>query len=112
MNLQEKIQRHRKQKKWSQSELAKVLGISRDAVSKYERGDMTPSVEVVRRLAEVFEVSLDYLLGEQEGAVLDKKALSRLEAIAQLADQEREALYAVIDAYLRDSHARKAYALP
>lgn len=62
MQLGEKLASIRKEKKLSQTAVAEAVGISRDAISKYERGDIVPSVENARKIAEVLGVSLDYLV--------------------------------------------------
>lgn len=46
----------------SQEELAEKLYISRQAISKWETGEATPDVDKLVQLAEIFEVSLDYLV--------------------------------------------------
>ncbi len=62
MTLGEKIQKHRKEKSMSQEELAALLGVSRQAVSKWELNDTIPDTENVIQLGKILEVSLDYLL--------------------------------------------------
>lgn len=47
---------------WSQAELAQRLRVSTSAVGMYEQGRREPSIETVIALAELFEVSTDYLL--------------------------------------------------
>ncbi len=48
-------------------------------VGKYERGDAIPSLEVAKKIAGAFEVSLDYLVGEGQNASFDKKTLKRIQ---------------------------------
>lgn len=66
MTLNEKIQYYRKQKKMSQEELAAVVGVSRQAVSKWELGDATPEVDKLVALARAFGVTTDELLSPEE----------------------------------------------
>lgn len=66
MNLAEKIMRLRKENGWSQEELAEKLGISRQSVSKWESASSVPDLDKVIRLSEIFEVSTDYLLKEND----------------------------------------------
>lgn len=66
MKLSEKIYRHRKQLGISQEELADRLGVTRQAVSKWELGSSLPELETVVALARTFGVSTDYLLSEEE----------------------------------------------
>ena len=47
----------------TQSEAAKYVGVSRQAFSNYERGQRVPSVDVLIKLAELYQVSLDELVG-------------------------------------------------
>ena len=54
----------RKEKDWSQSVLATKSGVSREMIGKYERGEAVPSIEAAKKVADAFEVSLDYLVGE------------------------------------------------
>lgn len=62
MILAEKITKLRKQNGWSQEELAIKLGVSRQSVSKWESTASIPDLERIIKLAEIFEVSTDYLL--------------------------------------------------
>ena len=65
MILAEKITRLRKQKGWSQEELASRLNISRQSVSKWESTASIPDLDKIIKLSEVFDVSTDYLLKEE-----------------------------------------------
>ncbi|RHR29793.1 XRE family transcriptional regulator [Clostridium sp. AF19-22AC] len=62
MTIGEKIQRCRKEQKMSQEDLASRLGVSRQAVSKWELNESVPDTENVVELGRIFRVSLDYLL--------------------------------------------------
>lgn len=63
MTLGEQILKIRKRKKLSQDTLAEKIGISRVAIGNYERGDRSPTAEVIVELAKGLEVSADILLG-------------------------------------------------
>ena len=54
----------RKRNKLSQSELAELLGVTNKAVSKWEKGDSIHEISTLISIAELFEVSLDYLVNE------------------------------------------------
>lgn len=56
----------RKEYGWTQAELANKLNISQQAVSKYEKGERDPDIDVLLRIANIFNVSTDYLLGLSE----------------------------------------------
>lgn len=75
MTFGEKLQRLRQQKGLSQDALSEMLGVTRQAVSKWERDETMPEVEKVLRISEIFEVSLDVLLKDtpQPERPADKK---------------------------------------
>lgn len=56
----------RKKKDLTQKQVAKKLGIHWTTYTKYETGDSDPSSEMLSRLADFFDVSIDYLLGRDE----------------------------------------------
>ena len=62
MILADKITDLRKKNGWSQEELANQLGVSRQAVSKWESSSSIPDLDKIIRMSNIFEVSTDYLL--------------------------------------------------
>ncbi len=63
----------RKQNGFTQKDVAKELGITVSAYGNYELGQRQPTPEMLCKLADVFEVSVDYLLGrEKENALVRK----------------------------------------
>ncbi len=62
MNIADRIQQLRKVKGISQEELADQIGVSRQAISKWESEQTSPDIEKVMRLSEYFDVTTDYLL--------------------------------------------------
>lgn len=56
---------------WSQVELAERLKVSKQAVSNWENDNIQPSVEMLTRLADVFRVTTDYILGRENIPRLD-----------------------------------------
>ena len=49
-----------------QSELANILMTTQATIGKYERGDLEPNLDFLKKLADFFEVSTDYLLGRED----------------------------------------------
>ena len=66
MTFGEKIQKLRKETGLSQEELSYQLGVSRQAISKWERDNGYPEIEKIIRMSKLFNVSLDYLLNEED----------------------------------------------
>ena len=67
MTLGQRIQKGRKEAGLSQEELAEQLGVSRQAVSRWENDNGYPEMEKIIRLSQIYQVSLDYLVGKLFG---------------------------------------------
>ena len=65
MNFAEKMIELRRQQNLSQQDLADRLGVSRQAISRWETGAVQPTADSVRGLAQVLQVSTDYLLNDE-----------------------------------------------
>ncbi|HUY49677.1 MAG TPA: helix-turn-helix transcriptional regulator [Streptosporangiaceae bacterium] len=94
----------------SQAELASKLGSDARQVSRYENGKVAPSLEAAVRIAETFNITLDYLLIpdaprrplRSPGGPIDAK----LADLAHLTDDERATILAVIDAITTKARLR------
>jgi len=109
VNIGERLMRLRKAKNWSQDKLAKEIDSSRVMIGNYERGDNSPSVEVIIKLARIFDVSVDYLLGEGKLPTLDKDLLRRIEDIEKLDDATKQHLFFLIDNVIQNYKTKKAF---
>jgi len=105
----ERIIQLRKARNWSQDDLAKEINASRVMVGKYERADSSPSIDVIVKLAEAFDVSVDYLLGVGLHARYSKDVLERVDDIENLPEDERQRIFDYIDLVTRDYQAKRAY---
>lgn len=110
INIGERVIQLRKAKNWSQDELAKKIEASRVMIGKYERSDNSPSIEVIVKLAKVFNVSVDFLLGEGINAAYDKEMVKRLDELETLPAPEKEQIFHYIDLVVRDYKTKKTYA--
>lgn len=63
LSLSENIARLRRERSMTQEQLAEALGVSFAAVSKWERGAATPELNLIAEMADLFEVSVDALIG-------------------------------------------------
>lgn len=66
MELSEKLQQLRKQKGFTQEELAEKLYVSRTAISKWESGRGYPSIDSLKAISKLFSISIDELLSSEE----------------------------------------------
>ena len=91
--LSDNIQKYRKEKGWSQEELAVRLNVVRQTVSKWERGISVPDAELLLQLAELLEVSVSTLLGIEEKNWRADALAEELAAVnAELARRNRRAV--------------------
>ncbi|HEX2561792.1 helix-turn-helix domain-containing protein [Phenylobacterium sp.] len=65
--LAQRLAELRKQRGWSLDELARVSGVSRPTLSRLERGEVSPTAQVLVRLAAAFGITMSRLLAEVEG---------------------------------------------
>lgn len=109
MTLGQQITALRKKKGISQADLGKRVETSGDIIGRYERDEVKPSIEVVIRMADVLEVSLDFLVGKTD-MELDSSTLNRIREVSKLPEPDKQQVFLVVDALIRDFKAKKAYA--
>lgn len=82
----------RKEKNMTQKVLASRLGLATSAICSYEAGARYPSYEILIKIAGIFRVSTDYLLGLEEKRYIDVSELSEedIEILIMLADSLRK----------------------
>jgi transcriptional regulator with XRE-family HTH domain len=73
MNIGSIITQLRKEKGVSRDDLGTIVGTSGAVIGRYEREEITPSVEIANKIAQALNVSLDYLVGNNSVMVKDKK---------------------------------------
>lgn len=109
MTFGERLMQVRKKKNLSQSEVGKKININGDAVGRYERNEVRPTIEMATKLAQALEVSLDFLAGNTD-IELDKAALNRIQEVTQFNEEEKNHIYITLDAMIRDFKNKHAYA--
>ena len=101
----EKLRILRKNKGWSQGQLGKKIGADLQRISKYERGVMLPTMELMVRIAKAFDVSVDFLIRDDRetavGKIKNQKLLEQLEAINDLPDEDLETVVSFLDAFIK-----------
>lgn len=105
LDLPNKLKKLRQSRGWSQGQLGKKLGVNVQRVSKYERGIISPPLNMVVKIASVFEVSLDYLLRNENNVAVNKiknqELLKRIEEIENLEDEDQRVLTVLLDAFIK-----------
>ena len=92
--LYEKIKNLRVNSGMKQVQLAKRLGITKSAVNSWETGTNSPSLSYIIKLAQIFGVSTDYLLGVNERLTVD---------ITSLDEEQKQAVIFMIKLFERDN---------
>ena len=108
MKIGDRITQARKQLKWSQAKLGQKVGVSREIIGRYERSDISPSIDVAIKIADALDVSLDYMAGGNV-AHFDNKTIKLIEEIEGLTPEVKEKLYFLANAVIRDYKAGLAY---
>ena len=88
----DKLKSLRIEKKLTQKQVADRIGLAISAVSSYESGSRSPSYDVLVKLARMFHVSTDYLLGITDKRNIDVTGLNdnEIELVLQLVEMLRE----------------------
>jgi transcriptional regulator with XRE-family HTH domain len=89
----------RKEKGISQTDLAKQLGIHKNVLGRYERDEVKPSIEVARNIADILDVSLDYLTGKTD-VEIDKVTAKRILEVSKFNEEDKDHIFSVIDAFI------------
>ena len=80
IDLSVRLRQLRLDKRLRQDQVARLVGVSKGAISAYETDIRQPSYDVLIRLANLYRVSTDYLLGRTDDRMLDISGLSAHEA--------------------------------
>ena len=105
MTFGEKLTQLRKEKGWSQSELARQIGVHVGHISRIEHGKAAPSIEVLKKATRALSVSADYLLNDEidEATPIelkDKTMAEKLKLIEQLSDKDKHTIIHMIETML------------
>jgi len=103
MSFGSRLLQARKSKGISQEQLAKSLGTKGPAIGRYERDEMKPSIEAAAKMAQLLNVSLDWLVGHTD-LELDKKMIQRIQEVTKMKDKDKEHVFALLDAFIRQTN--------
>jgi transcriptional regulator with XRE-family HTH domain len=113
LSLGDKLQELRKNKGWSQEQLSKKIGAHQRYISRYENNVSKPSAETLRKLSEVFDVTVDYLLAEEseDGSscvgIKDRELLQWFEEANKLSQDDRDLIKEMIELVVVRNQVRK-----
>jgi len=103
--LAARIVQMRKESGITQVELAKTLGVTQSMVSRIEKGELRLNGEVIIKLAKLYKVSTDALLGVKSikngQPVINRRWLRRFQKIEKLSKRDQDGLIQTVDRYLK-----------
>ena len=95
----------REQNNKSQNELAKTLAIGQSTYSKYENGDIEPSIAVLTKLADYYGVTMDYLVGRpfaNDAGFLNKPEKELLNLFREVSEAEQYKILGAVTALVKN----------
>lgn len=111
-NFGDNLKKARTKKGISQSQLAELMGIHPAHISRYERNQTVPSIDVVKKFADLLEVSTDMLVygGEDEKAkdkITDNELLTMFSKAQSLNEDDRKCVKSFLKAFLFQKDMQK-----
>ena len=112
LSFGKKLQQLRKEKKWTQDELGKQIGIHGRSIGAYEAGINFPSRKTLLKLADIFGVSIEYFLVEEENTlasvpIRDKELLQYFLEVDRMDDEAKKVIKTVIDGMIAKERGKK-----
>lgn len=104
----EKIKELRKNNKITQEQLGNAIGVSKMAISYFEKGKKSPGRESLEKIADYFNVTTDYLLGrsedpelsEEENKIVTEEGKNIMALIERLPEDERKKAWEQLEMYV------------
>lgn len=81
MNIGSKIKKYRELQKMTQKDIAEILGVEAGTISKYESGIIEPNIDSIKKLAEIFNITIDELLKDEKK--IDVSKINLLDALRE-----------------------------
>ena len=105
MTLGQRIRKLRKQRDWTQKELESRTGIDHRNITRYETSTVKPSVKVLQRFADAFEISVDELIHDAseirpEILIQDKELLRQFQDVEKLPEDDKMAAKRILQALI------------
>jgi len=102
MSFKNNLVQYRKQRQFTQRQLADKIGLSVEQIKKYEAGKSQPTLDVIKRLSQTLGVPSDTLIfDDAERAPTSARLLSQFQAISSFTELEQEHISIFLDAYIK-----------
>jgi transcriptional regulator with XRE-family HTH domain len=95
----------REAKELTKEKLGKVVGVHHSQIGRYEKGEASPSAEVLKKMANALHVSTDYLMNGTTADlaaenIMDKTLINQFNRISELSEENKTVVSKLIDAFL------------
>ena len=112
MTFGQKLKTLRQKKDFNQTEVGNAVDTHYSHIGRYENDQQMPSVETLKKIANLFGVSVDYLINDETEMTVkadfeDKRLLEQFKQAEKLPEKERETIISLIDAYLFKTHLKE-----
>jgi transcriptional regulator with XRE-family HTH domain len=113
-DLGKRIQELRKQAGLTQAQLADKIEVSHTQLTRYESKGVLPPADVLERLANIFDTSIDYIVrGNKsehvESILKDAELIKEFKRLDELPEDEKKSILKVVSSLIRDFKARQTY---
>lgn len=104
MTLADRLKTSRKNKGYTQKDLARLLSVKPATISAWEVGRNEPSIEMLKKIADIFGVSFEYLAGVKSKISDDREPLTENQKLVaysidpDISDEERQAIIEMVQA--------------
>ena len=95
----EKLRALRESRKMNQEEVAEMLGITKNTYLKYERGEQSPKLNTIEKIADIYGITLMELISNETPDISDKLR-NQMKLISCLSNEEKEAISIIIEGVL------------
>ncbi|MCP4136211.1 MAG: helix-turn-helix transcriptional regulator [bacterium] len=112
MNIGEKLRKMRKMNDLSQAELSKRISVHATNIARYESNKQKPTIDVLKKIADYYDVTIDYFLSENDdikpaSKIRDKVLLEKFEKIEDFDEDEKRIIIELIDAFIAKHEMKK-----
>lgn len=110
VTLGQRIRLLRRERDWSREKLAESIEVHVQSIAAYERDGSVPSALILKKIADAFGVSMEYLVSGSSNnsvSVKSKELLKRIEQLDRLSPDSLKSLLGVMDVYIRDQQVKE-----
>ena len=112
MDIGEKLKKIRKINGLSQVSLSEKINVHSTNIARYETNKQTPSIEVLKKIADFYDITVDYFISDKEeikpaSKIRDKVLLEKFEKIEEFTPEDKKIIIELIDAFIAKHEMRK-----